>query len=152
MPLLSPWAQQFGGMHLNFTVKNNQIAGYASLKPGGGDPNDWLEAVKKNSSLLGGLGLKVQNLPTPVNKFLKWPADAWCDNFKVEVGGFLDAQFNLTDFENASKPKIDAAANVNIKGMAQGTLTLDNTQGDKLAGQIWLAELILKAFSGAASP
>ena len=63
VPLLNAWTQQLGGMYLNFTVKNNVIAGYASLKPGGGDPNDWLQAVKQDSSLLGGLGLKVRTSP-----------------------------------------------------------------------------------------
>jgi hypothetical protein len=147
MPLLNPWTQQFGGMHVNFTVKNNQVAGYASLKPGGGDPNDWLETVKKNSSLLGGFGLKVQNLPTPVNKFENGKLTLGVTNLKVEVGGFLDAKFNVL-VENANKPKIDATADVNIKGMAKGTLTLNNTQ-EKLAGQVSLA-IELKAFNGSA--
>ena len=51
--------------------------------------NDWLQAVKKNSSLLGGLGLKVENLPTPVNKFENGKLTLGVTNLKVEVGGFL---------------------------------------------------------------
>jgi len=148
MPLLNAWAQPLGGMHLNFTVKNNEIAGgYASLKPGGGDPNDWLQAVKKNSGLLGGLGLKVENLPTPVNKFENGKLTLGVTNLKVEVGGFLDAKFNVL-IENTNKPRIDAAADINIKGMAKGSLSLDNTQ-EKLAGQVSLG-IDVKAFSGSA--
>jgi hypothetical protein len=148
MPLLGPWAQQLGGMHLNITVENNAIAGYASLKPGRGDPNDWLHAVKKDARLLGGAGLKVENPPKPVNKFENGKLTLGVTNLKVEVGGFLDAKFNVL-VENANKPKIDAIANVDIKGMAKGTLALDNAQG-KLAGQVSLA-IQLKAFSGSAA-
>ncbi len=147
MPLLNPWMQQLGGMYLNFAIKNNVVVGYAALKPHGGDINDWLEAVKKNSSLLGGLGLKVQNLPKPVNKFEGGKLMLGVTNLNVEVGGFIDAKFNLL-LENANQPKIDATANVNIKGMTKGTLTLDNSK-EALAGQVSLA-IDFKAFSGSA--
>src|SRR2546428_471160 len=123
IPLLNPWTQQLGGMYLNFNVKNNAATGYASFKPGGGDTNDWLQALKKNSSMLGGLGLKVENLPTPVNKFESGKLTLGVTNLKVEVGGFLDAKFNVL-VENANQPKIGASADVNIKGAVKGTLHL----------------------------
>lgn len=147
MPLLNPWTQQLGGMHVNFIVTHNEIKnGYASLKPGGGDINDWLQAVQKTSSLLGGLGLKVGHLPTVVNKF-DGKLTLGVSNLKVEIGGYVDALLNLS-LENTNKPKIDATADVNVKGIAQGQLKLDNLQ-DKLAGEISLA-VNLTAFSGAA--
>lgn len=149
MPLLNPWTQQLGGMYLNVTVKNNAVSGYASFKVGDGDRNDWVQALalQKNSSLLGGLGLKVENLPQPVNKFEGGKLTLGLTNLKVEVGGLLDAKFNVL-VENANKPKIDATADINIKGMAKGTLALDNTQGN-LAGQAALA-IDFKSFSGSA--
>jgi hypothetical protein len=147
MPLLNPWTQQLGGMYLNVTVQNNAVTGFASLKPGGGDRNDWLETIKKNSSLLGGAGLKVENLPTPVNKFENGKLTLGVTNLKVEVGGFLDAKFNAL-IENNKQPKIDATADINIKGVVKGTLTLDNSK-EKLAGQVALA-IDLKSFSGSA--
>ena len=148
MPLLNPWTQQLGGMYLNFTVKNNAVAGYASLKPGGGDSNEWLHALQKNSSLLGGAGLKVEKIPTPVNKFENGKLTLGVKDLEVNVGGFLDAKFNVL-VENANQPQIHATAKIKIQGMEDGgTLTLDNTQG-KLTGQISLG-INLKAFSGSA--
>ncbi len=148
MPLLNDWAKQLGGMYINFSIKNNEITGgYASLKEKGGDTNDWLQALKKNSSVLGGLGLKVENLPTPVNKLENGKLTLGVNDLKVEVGGFVDAQFNLL-LENTNKPKIDAIANINVKGVAKGTLKLDNTQ-EKLTGEVALG-VDYKAFSGEA--
>lgn len=147
MPLLNSWTQQFGGMYLNFSVKNNAIAGYASLKPGGGDPNDWVHALQKNSSLLGGVGLKVEKLPKPVNKFENGKMTLGITDLGVNVGGFLDAKFNVL-VENANLPQIHATATIKIKGMEDGSLTLDNTDG-KLTGQISLA-VNFKGFSGSA--
>ena len=147
MAIQNEWMQQLGGMYLNFSIKNNDISGgYASLKPGGGDTNDWLQSVKKNVAVLGGLGLKVDSLPTPVNIFENGKLTLGVTGMKVEVGGFVDAQFNLL-LENANKPKIDATAEVNIKGMVQGKLILDNTK-DKLSGEVSLA-VNYKSFSGA---
>jgi hypothetical protein len=148
LPLLNPWAQQLGGMYINFTVKNNEITGgYASLTQGGGNTNDWLQALQKNPTLLGGLGLKVERLPKPVNKLENGKLTLGVDNLNVEIGGYVNAQFNLF-LENASKPKIDATANINVKGIAQGVLKLDNTK-EKLTGEVTLT-INVKAFNGEA--
>jgi len=147
MAVQNEWMQQLGGMYINFSIKNSEISsGYASLKPGGGNSNDWLLSVKKNAALLGGLGLKVNSLPTPVNTFENGKLTLGVTGMKIEVGGFVDAQFNLL-LENANKPKIDAIADINIKGMVQGKLILDNTK-DKLSGEVSLA-VNYKSFSGA---
>jgi hypothetical protein len=147
MALLNEWTQQMGGMYLNFTVKNNAVSGgYASLKSSGGDTNDWVEALKKNSGLLGGLGLKINNLPKPVNTFENSTLTLGVTGLKVEIGGFLDATFNLL-LENTNKPKIDASSQVDVKGAAKGELKLDNLKGG-LAGEVSLA-VNLKSFSGA---
>ena len=146
MPLLNPWTQQLGGMYVNFSVANSAIQhGYASLKPGAGNPADWLDALRKNSSLLGGLGLKIQNLPKPINTFDNARLKLGINDLKVEVGGFLSANFNLS-VEDMNKAKIDADASVNIKGIVEGKLHLDNNSG-ALAGQISLA-ITHKAFAG----
>lgn len=148
MPLRNAWADQLGGMYVNYTVKNNQITdGYASLTAKGDNTNDWLKALKKNSVVLGGLGLKVGNLPTPVNKLEGGKLTLGVNDLNVEVGDFVDAQFNLL-LENINKPKIDATANINVKGIARGVLKLDNTQ-EKLTGEVGLS-IDLKGFSGEA--
>lgn len=148
MPLLNPWADQIGGLHINFTITNSKITGgYASLKPKGGDSNDWLQALQKNAALLGGLGLKVENLPKPVNKFEAGTLTLGVSNLKVEIGGYVDAVFNLS-VENVSKPKIEASADINVKGMVKGQLKLDNTKGG-LAGEVMLG-VDYKSFSGSA--
>lgn len=148
MPLQNAWATQLGGMYINFRVSNSEVkGGYASLKQGGGDTNDWLQFVRKNASLLGGAGLKVENLPVPVNKFDSGKLTLGVTNLKVEVGGVVDASLNLT-VENADKPMIDASADISVKGVAKGKLKLDNTQG-QLAGQVSLS-VDYKSFSGAA--
>ncbi len=148
MPLLNPWTDRIGGMHINFTITNSRISGgYASLKAKGGDTNDWLQAVKKNSALLGGLGLKIENLPKPVNKFEAGVLTLGVSNLKVEVGGYVDALFNLA-VENARNPRIEASADINVKGMVKGQLKLDNTK-ERLAGEIMLG-VDFKSFSGSA--
>ncbi len=148
MPLRNAWAKQLGGMYVNYWVKDNKITGgYASLTAKGRNTNDWLKALKKNSAALGGLGLKVGSLPTPVNKLEGGKLTLGVNDLDVEVGGFVDAQFNFL-LENASKPKIDATANINVKGIASGVLKLDNTQ-EKLTGEVGLG-VNLKGFIGEA--
>jgi hypothetical protein len=150
MPLLNPWTQELGGMHVNFSVGNNEIKpGYASFKPGGGDTNDWLQSLQKASSALGGLGLKVGSLPPSlVNAFDNGKLTLGVKNLDVEVGGFVSAQFDVS-VENMDKPKVEANAGINIKGVAKGKLKLNNTAGT-LAGEISLA-VDYPSFSGAAN-
>ena len=148
MPLLNPWTQQLGGMYVNFHVTKSAITnGYAALKPHAENRSDWLGELKKNSCLLGGLGLKIENLPKPINSFDNAKLTLGLSNVKVEVGGFLDADFNLL-VEDMNKPKIDGTASVKIKGIVEGKLQLDNNSG-ALTGQISLA-VTYKAFAGSA--
>src|SRR5262249_15610097 len=124
-------------MYVNFIVGNNSIKhGFASFKPGQGRPNEWLQALQKNSALLGGLGLKVGNLPTVTNKFDEGKLTLGVTNLHVNVGGYVDALFNVS-VENLDKPKIDATANIDIQGAVKGQLKLDNGSG-ALAGQVAL--------------
>ena len=149
MPLLNPWAQQLGGLFVNFNITNSEIKnGSASIKPAGESKKDWFEAIQKNAALLGGVGLKINGLPKPVNTFENGKLLLGVTDVPVEVGGFLQARFSFT-LENLNTPKIAAAAQVSVQGMAKGELKLDNTQG-KLAGEITLA-ITLKAFSGTAN-
>jgi Domain of unknown function (DUF4157)/HNH/ENDO VII superfamily nuclease with conserved GHE residues len=148
MPLLNAWGEQLGGLYINFKVTNSAVSGgYASLKPRGGNTNEWLEAVQKNSALLGGLGLKVGNLPTPVNRFDNGKLTLGVTNLKVEIGGVVDSLLNVS-LENTNKPKIDATADITVKGIAKGQLKLDNTK-DSLTGKVSLA-IEYKSFSGTA--
>ena len=150
MPLLNDWTQRLGGMHLNFSVANGGIeGGFASFTPRGGKGGDWLSALQKNSSALGGLGLKIQSLPKKLeNKFENGQFVLGVNDLGVEVGGFADAVFNVS-IENMKAPHVDAAAHVNIKGIVEGELKLDNAAGP-LAGQISLA-VKYPSFSGAAT-
>jgi hypothetical protein len=146
MRLKAPWADTLGGMYVNFRLVNGEIkGGYASLKPAGGDTNEWLHALQKTTEVLGGLGLKIGNFPTPVNKFEGGKLTLGVQNLKVEIGGYLDASFNF-GVENVDKPKVEASADINVKGVAKGQLKLDNTK-DKLAGEITLA-IEYKSFAG----
>ena len=57
MPLLNPWTQGLGGMHVNFSIANSEVKnGYGGLTPRGSNPNDWLETFRQNAGALGGLG------------------------------------------------------------------------------------------------
>ena len=147
MPLLNPWTQELGGMYLNFAIDNSAIKnGYASFKPRGGDRNDWLQALKKNSALLGGLGLKIESLPTPVNKFEQGKLVLGVAGIKVVVGGYVDAAFDLL-LENMEAPKINGSADIDVRGAAKGQLAFDNP-GNVLRGSVSLA-VNFKSFSGA---
>lgn len=147
MPLLNPWTRELGGMHLNFEIDNSAIkSGYASFKPRGGDRNDWLQALKKNAALLGGLGLKIENLPKPVNKFEQGKLALGVDGIKVVVGGYVDATFGLL-VENMEAPKVNGSADIDIRGVAKGQLAFDNP-GNVLRGAVSLA-VNFKSFSGA---
>ncbi|MBV8357611.1 MAG: DNA/RNA non-specific endonuclease [Deltaproteobacteria bacterium] len=151
MPLLNPWTQLLGGMSVNFSIINNEIArGHASLQAGSKDPNDWLHALQKTADALGGLGLKIGRPTASTNKFDGTKLTLGVSNLHVEVGDFIDAHFNLS-VENMGPPKIDATADINIadiniKGMAKGQLKLANDTG-KLVGQVSLA-INYKDFSG----
>ncbi|MEA3018007.1 MAG: hypothetical protein QOI38_2729 [Sphingomonadales bacterium] len=147
MPLLNPWTQKLGGMHLNFEIDNSAIKnGYASFKPRGGDRNDWLQSLKKDSALLGGLGLNVESLPKPVNKFEQGKLMLGVSGMKVVVGGYVDASFDLL-LENMEAPKVSGSAEIDIRGAAKGKLTFDNP-GNVLRGSVSLA-VNFKSFSGA---
>jgi len=149
MPVLNPWAQQLGGLFVNFDIINGEIKnGYASLKPAGGPKKDWLQAIKNNTDLLGGAGLKMNSLPETINTFENGKLTLGVTNVAVEIGGFLQAEFSIA-LENLNTPKIAAQAQVSVQGMAKGELKLDNAQG-KLAGELALA-ITLKAFSGSAN-
>ena len=146
MPVLNPWAQQMGGLFLRFTVKNNEVSGgFVSPSLKGGNPNEWIKKIKENSTLLGGMGLKIGKLPKPVNEFSANSFRLGFTEGHVEVGGILDAKFNFF-LENGAKPKIDGTADVNVKGVAKGQLVVDNTK-DKLTGEVTLA-VEFKDFTG----
>jgi hypothetical protein len=146
MPLQNNWLNKLGGAFICFSVRDGAITGgYATLQQKGGDANDWLQALRKNTELLGGLGLKIANPPSPVNKYESGKLTLGVTNLGVEVGGFVDAKFNLA-LENNADPKIDATAKINVKGITEGELKLDNTQGG-LTGEIALG-INLNAFSG----
>ncbi len=146
MPVLNVWAQQIGGLYLRFTVKNSAVTGgFVSPNQKGGNPNDWIKKIKENSALLGGLGLKIGKLPKPVNEFNANSFRIGFTEGQVEVGGILDARFNFS-LENGASPKIDATADVNVKGVAKGQLMLDNTK-EKLTGEANLA-VEFKDFAG----
>ena len=146
MPLLNAWTQQLGGMHINFNVNNGEIKpGYASFKPRAGDANDWLQALQKNAGVLRRVWAEGRELPTPINRFDNGKLTLGVTNLKVEVGGFVDALFNVS-VEDMKQPSIDATADVDIKGMAKGQLKLANQDG-KLVGQVSLA-IDFKSFSG----
>ncbi|HBB95857.1 MAG TPA: hypothetical protein DC054_10740 [Blastocatellia bacterium] len=147
LPLLNPWAQQFG-LYLNFTVNNNAIVGYASPKQGGGNPSDWLQSLQANPGLLGGVGLKVEKPSKLVNKFENGKLTLGLTDLGVTLGGFLDAKFNVL-VENANQPTIHGTAKIKITGIEDGgILTLDNTAG-KLTGEVSLG-IKHKSFSGSA--
>ncbi len=146
MPVKAPWADQLGGLHLNIRISQSEIKdGFASVKASGGNAHDWVRALQKTTEVLGGLGLKVENLPKPVNKFEGGKLTLGVTNLKVEIGGFLDASFNFT-VENASRPAVEASADINVKGIVKGQLKLDNTK-EKLAGEISLG-IEYKSFAG----
>lgn len=146
MPVKAAWADQLGGLHLNIRLVQSEIKdGFASVKASGGNAHDWVRSLQKTTEVLGGLGLKVENLPKPVNKFEAGKLTLGVTNLKVEVGGFLDASFNFTA-ENAARPVVEASADINVKGIAKGQLKLDNTK-EKLAGQISLG-IEYKSFVG----
>jgi len=146
MPVTNPWAKQIGGLYLRFTVKNNMVmGGFVSTSQTGGNPNDFIKKIKNNSDILGGVGLKVGKIPELTNEFNGNTFKLGVTDMGIEVGGFVDAKFNLL-LENNAKPKIDAVADVNVKGVAKGQLKLDNTK-EKLTGEVSLA-VEYKDFAG----
>jgi Domain of unknown function (DUF4157) len=146
MPLIHAWANQVGGLYLLFQIKDNEIKnGFISTKQKGSNKAEWLKALKANSGLLGGAGLKIGKLPDPINEFSGTTYKLGVNNMNVEVGGFANAQFNFL-LENGTSPKIDATADINVKGVVKGQLKLDNTKG-KLMGEVSLG-IDYKNFSG----
>lgn len=146
MPLLNPWTHKLGGMFLNFDIENSGVKnGLACIKERGGNRNDWLKELKNNSTALGGLGLKINDLLKPVNKFENGVLALGVADMKVGVGNYLDATFSLT-LENLNAPKIIGTAEINIGGAEKNKLTLESN-GDKLSGSVSLATTY-KSFSG----
>lgn len=147
MRLLNPWTQKLGGMYLSFEIENSAIKnGFASFQPRGRDRKGWLEALRMNSALLGGLGLKIESLPKPVNKFEQGKLELGVSDIKVVVGGYVDAKFGLL-LENMEAPKVNGSADIDIHGAVKGKLAFDNP-GNVLRGSVSLA-VNFKSFSGA---
>ncbi|MBC7421947.1 MAG: DUF4157 domain-containing protein [Ferruginibacter sp.] len=149
MPITNVWADKIGGLYLVFQLKNNIITnGIVSTKMKGPNIRDWLNALKAKSELLGAVGLKIGNLPTPVNEFAGDTYKIGVNDLHVEVGGFIDAKVNFV-LENSIAPKIDASADINVKGLAKGQLIVDNTKGP-LTGEVSLS-IDYKDFTGNAT-
>lgn len=145
MPLLGEWPQMLGGLYLNIDVTGGKVTGSASLKPEAAPSKDWLKMLQDNVTLLGGAGLKVEKLPTPVNKFENGKLILGVKKLPVEVGGFLTSEFSIESV-NGAKPTVDASAKVKIGGAAEGDLSMSNAAG-ALQGQVTLA-VTFSSFSG----
>lgn len=147
MRLLNPWTQKLGGMYLNFEIDNSAIKnGFASFKARGGEKDAWLQALKKNADLLGGLGLNIESLPKPVNKFEQGKLILGVSGAKVLVGGYVDAKFDLL-LENMEAPRINGSAEIDIRPAGKAKLEFDNP-GNMLRGSVSLP-VNFKSFSGA---
>jgi hypothetical protein len=148
MLLLNPWTQKLGGMYLNFGIADSAIDdGYAGLKEKGGGKNDWLGVLRKNPAFLGGLGLKIESLPKPINSFEGGKLNLGITAARVLVGGYVDAKFDLL-LENMAKPKIAGSATIDIRGAVKNDLKFES-DGDTLTGSVSLA-VNFKSFSGSA--
>lgn len=146
LPLLNPWTQKLGGMYLTFEIGNSVIKdGYASFAPKGDGKNEWLQTLRKDSTLLGGLGLKINSLPKPVNSYDGAKLVLGITGAQILVGGYVDAKFDLL-LENMAAPKIGGSAAIDIKGAVKGELKFDS-DGDKMKGSVALA-VTFKSFSG----
>jgi hypothetical protein len=146
MPLNNEWADKLGGLYLVFDVKENAITeGFVSIKQKKSPKNGWLQTIKDNSGLLGGLGLQLGKFPEVTNSFSGNTYQLGVKDLGVTVGGFLDAKFSIT-LENLAAPKIEAQADVNVKGVVKGQFKMDNTKG-KLVGEVSLG-IDYKKFSG----
>lgn len=143
----NPWLQKIpGGVYLHVKIKDSQVTeGYATIGPKAGSKDGWAKKLKEGSDTLVGLGLKIGQIPDPVNEFSNGTLRLGANNIKVEIGGFLDATLNL-QLENMAEPKIDASGKVNVKGVAQGDLKLDNTKGP-MTGEVGIA-VNFPSFSG----
>jgi len=143
----NPWLQKIpGGVYLHVRIKDSQITdGYATVGTKAGSKDGWAKKLKEGADTLVGLGLKIGQIPDPVNEFSNGTLRLGASNIKLTIGGFLDATLNL-QLENMAEPKIEASGKVDVKGVAQGDLKLDNTKGP-MTGEVGIA-VNFPSFSG----
>jgi hypothetical protein len=147
LPVNNPWLQKIpGGVFLHIKIKDSRVTdGYVTIGTKEGSKDKWVKKLKDSTDVLVGLGLKIGQVPDPVNEFANGTLRLGANNIKLTIGGFLDASLNLM-LENMSEPKIEASGKVDVKGVAQGDLKLDNTKGP-MTGEVGIA-VNFPSFSG----
>ena len=111
---------------LHVKINNNIAKGEVGTAKSRGDLDNW---IAKNAETLGWFGVKVPSLAGKfTNKFENGVLNLGINGVSVKVAEFVTATLNA-GFQDLQKPTVNLSATVKAKGIAEGTLNINNEKG-----------------------
>lgn len=111
---------------LHVKINNNVATGEVGTAKNRGDLDNW---IAKNAEALGWFGVKVPSLSGKfTNKFENGVLNLGINGVSVKIAEFVTATLNA-GFQDLQKPVVSLAATVKAKGIAEGTLNINNEKG-----------------------
>src|SRR5450432_2240770 len=134
LALTNVWLQKLPALVLRIDVKNNQVAGFVTLKTGRSDAASWLSEIKKAEAEIG-MGFHFKAPPGKeniINKLEGGSLSLGFKDFAITIAGFLNMTLNF-EMANMATPVFDGSATLTLKG-AEGKVNVDNKHQGKLGG------------------
>ena len=111
---------------LHVKINNNVATGEVGTAKSRGDLDNW---IAKNAETLGWFGVKVPSLSGKfTNKFENGILNLGINGVSVKIAEFVTATLNA-GFQDLQKPVVNLSATVKAKGIAEGTLNINNEKG-----------------------
>jgi hypothetical protein len=111
---------------LHVKISNNVATGEVGTAKSRADLGNW---IAKNAETLGWFGVKVPSLSGRLtNKFENGILNLGINGVSVKVAQFVTATLSA-GFQDLQKPVVSLAATVKAKGIAEGTLNINNEKG-----------------------
>lgn len=111
---------------LHVKIGNNIAKGEVGTAKSRSDLDKW---IAKNTDALGWFGVKVPSLAGKfTNKFENGVLNLGISGVSVKVAEFVTATLNA-GFQDLQKPVVNLSATIKAKGIAEGTLNINNEKG-----------------------
>ncbi len=111
---------------LHVKINNNVATGEVGTAKSRSDLGNW---ISKNAETLGWFGIKVPSLAGRLtNKFENGVLNLSINGVSVRIAEYVTATLNA-GFQDLQKPVVNLSATVKAKGIAEGTLNINNEKG-----------------------
>lgn len=125
VPLNIPYLSA-AGPTLHVKINNNIVSGEVGTAKSRAGLDNW---IAQNAEALGWFGIKVPSLGGKfTNKFEGGVLNLGINGVSVKIAEFVTATLNA-GFQDLQKPTVSLSATVKAKGIAEGTLNINNEKG-----------------------